>query len=76
MGEPFAQASVFGAVVVDEQCVDAGFADQQGVFQAAVDERSSGLVLVRVEFSKGALVDVEADEAAQVAGAEPGLVFE
>lgn len=76
VGEPFAQASVFGAVVVDEQCVDAGFADQQGVFQAAVDEHACGLALVGVEFSEGAFVDVEADEAAQVAGAEPGLVFE
>ena len=76
MGEPFAQASVFGTVVVDEQGVDAGFADQKGVFEAAVDEHSCGLALVGVEFSEGAFVDVEADEAAQVAGAEPGLVFE
>lgn len=76
MGQPFAQSSVFGAVVVDEQGVDAGFADQQGVFEGAVDEHSCGLVLVGVEFADGAFFDVEAQEAAEVAGAEPGLVFE
>jgi hypothetical protein len=32
------------------------------------------LVLVGVEFADGAFFDVEAQEAAEVAGAEPGLV--
>jgi hypothetical protein len=32
--------------------------------------------LVGVEFSDGAVVEVEAQEAVEVAGAEPGLVFE
>jgi hypothetical protein len=34
------------------------------------------LVLVGVEFADGPFVEVEAQEAAEVAGAEPGLVFE
>ena len=62
--------------MVDEQCVDAGFADQQGVFEVAVHERSSGLVLVRVEFSEGAFVDVKTYKAAEIAGTEPGLVLQ
>lgn len=61
VGEPFAQGSVFRAVVVDEEGVDAGFADQQGVFDLAVDKGFGGLVLVGVEFSELAVVEVEAD---------------
>jgi len=76
VGQPFTQASVFGAVVVDEQGVDAGFADQQGVFEDAVNDDSRGLMLIGIEFSDGAVVEVEAQEAAEVAGAEPGLVLE
>ena len=76
VGQPFAQASVFGAVVVDQQGVDAGFADQQGVFDAAVDEHLRGLMLVGVEFADGAFVEEQAQESAQVTGAEPGLVLE
>lgn len=76
MGQPFAQASVFGAVVVDQECVDAGFADEQGVFDGAVAEHFQGLMLVGVEFAHGAFVEVKAQEAAEVAGAEPGLVLE
>jgi hypothetical protein len=34
------------------------------------------LALVGVEFSDGAFVEVEAEQSAEVAGAEPGLVFE
>jgi hypothetical protein len=34
------------------------------------------LVLVGVEFADGPFVEVQAQEAAEVAGAEPGLVFE
>ena len=60
VGEPFTQGSVFGAVVIDEQGVDAGFADQQGVFDAAVDEGFGGLVLVRIEFSDLAVVEMDA----------------
>lgn len=41
-----------------------------------MDEHSHGLVLVGVKFAEGAFFDVEAQEAAEVAGAEPGLVFE
>ncbi|MNG00622.1 hypothetical protein D3C84_835640 [compost metagenome] len=41
-----------------------------------MDEHSRGLALVGVEFSDGAVVEVEAQEAAEVAGAEPGLVLE
>jgi hypothetical protein len=76
VGQPFAQASVFGAVVVDQECVNAGFADEQGVFDGAVAEHFQSLVLVGVEFADGAFVEVEAQEAAEVAGAEPGLVLE
>lgn len=76
VSEPFAQCSVFGAVVVDEERVDAGFADQQGVFDVAVDEHPSGLVLVGIELSQLALVEVETYQAAEVAGAEPGLVLQ
>lgn len=59
VGEPFAQGSVFGAVVVDEEGVDAGFADQQGVFDLVVDQGFVGLVLVGVEFSQHAFVEVD-----------------
>jgi len=38
VGEPFAKGPVFGAVVVDEEGVDAGLADQQGVFDLVVDQ--------------------------------------
>ena len=41
-----------------------------------MDERSRGLALIGVEFPDGAVVEVEAQEAAEVAGAEPGLVLE
>jgi hypothetical protein len=41
-----------------------------------VDEHSRGLTLVWVEFADGAVVEVEAQETAEVAGAEPGLVLE
>ena len=37
---------------------------------------SRGLVLVGIEFSDGAFVEEKAEQSAQVAGAEPGLVFE
>lgn len=60
VGEPFPQGAVFGAVVVDEEGVDAGFADQQGVFDVAVDERFGGLVLVGIEFSELAVVEMDA----------------
>ena len=60
VGEPFAQGSVFGAVVVDEEGVDAGFADEQGVFDFAMDEGAGGLVLVVVEFAQEAVVEVNA----------------
>ncbi|MND80641.1 hypothetical protein D3C80_724140 [compost metagenome] len=60
VGEPFTQGSVFGAVVVDEHGVNTGFADQQGVFDAAVDEGLGGLVLVRIEFLDLAVVEVDA----------------
>jgi hypothetical protein len=76
VGEPFAQGSVFGAVVVDEEGVDAGFADQQGVFDLIVDQGFAGLVLVGVEFSQHAFVEVDVQQAAQVSGAEPGLVLD
>lgn len=76
MGEPFAQGTVFGAVVVDEEGVDAGFADQEGVFDLVVDQGFAGLVLVGVEFSQHAFVEVNVQQAAQVAGREPGLVLD
>lgn len=76
MGQPFAQGSVFGAVVVDQQGVDAGFADQQGVFDDAMNEDSRGLMLIGVEFSDGAFIKEKAEQSAEVAGTEPGLVFE
>lgn len=60
VGEPFTQGSVFGAVVVDKHGIDTGFADQQGVFDVAVDEGFSGLVLVGIEFSELAVVEVDA----------------
>ena len=60
MGEPFTQGSVFGAVVVDEYGVYAGFADQQGVFDSAVDQDFGGLVLVGIEFSELAVAEVDA----------------
>ncbi|CAI8789636.1 hypothetical protein EMIT0P44_10271 [Pseudomonas sp. IT-P44] len=41
-----------------------------------MDEHSCELALVGVEFADGAVVEVEAQEAAEVAGAEPGLVLE
>ncbi|MNI99376.1 hypothetical protein D3C73_1584450 [compost metagenome] len=59
VGEPFTQGSVLGAIVIDEERVDAGFADQQGVFDAAVDEGFGGLVLVGVEFSELTVVEVD-----------------
>lgn len=76
VGEPFAQGSVFGAVVVDEEGVDAGLADQQSVFDLVVDQGFAGLVLVGVEFSQHAFVEVDVQQAAQVSGAEPGLVLD
>jgi hypothetical protein len=76
VGQPFTQASVFGAVVVDEQGVDAGFADQQGVFEDAVNDDSRGLMLIGIEFSDGAFVEEKAKQTAQVSGAEPRLVFD
>jgi hypothetical protein len=62
--------------VVDEQGVDAGFADQQGVFEGAVDEYPQSLVLVGIEFADGAFVEEEAKQTTQVSGAEPRLVFD
>lgn len=41
-----------------------------------MDEHLCGLALVGIEFADGAVVEVEAQEAAEVAGAEPGLVLE
>ena len=76
VGDPFPQGSVFGAVVVDEEGVDAGFADQQGVFDLVVDQGFAGLVLVVVEFSQHAFVEVDVQQATQVSGAEPGLVLD
>lgn len=76
VGEPFAQGSVFGAVVVDEEGVDAGFADQQGVFDLVVDQGFAGLVLVGVEFPQHAFVEVDVQQATQVSDAEPGLVLD
>jgi len=62
--------------VVDEEGVDAGFADQEGVFDLVVDQGFAGLVLVGVEFSQHAFVEVNVQQAAQVAGREPGLVLD
>jgi hypothetical protein len=41
-----------------------------------VDEDSPELVLIGVEFPEGAFVQVKAEQSAEVAGAEPGLVFQ
>jgi hypothetical protein len=41
-----------------------------------MDEHLGGLALVGVEFSDGAFVQVKAKQSAEVAGTEPGLVFE
>ena len=60
VGEPFTQGSVLGAVVVDEEGVDTGFADQQAVFDVAVDEHFCSLVLVGIEFSELAVAEVDA----------------
>ena len=57
VGQPFAQASVFGAVVVDQQGVDAGFTDQQRVFEAAIEQYWCVLLLVGIEFTKGTFVE-------------------
>jgi hypothetical protein len=54
--------------VVDQQGVDAGYADQQGVFDDAMDEDLRGRVLIGVEFSDGAFVEEKAEQSAEVAG--------
>ncbi|MNL45425.1 hypothetical protein D3C87_1680720 [compost metagenome] len=46
------------------------------MFDAAVGECFCGLALVGVEFSEGAFVEEEAQQSAEVAGAEPGLVLQ
>jgi hypothetical protein len=41
-----------------------------------MDEDLRGLVLIGVEFSDGAFVEEKAEQSAEVAGTEPGLVFQ
>ena len=62
--------------MIDEEGVDAGFANQEGVFDLVVDQGFAGLVLVGVEFSQHAFVEVNVQQAAQVAGGEPRLVLD
>jgi len=78
LGDPLADAAVFRVEVVDQRGVYGGFAEQQFVLVVAIAAAQPGAaVLVVVQVAQHALFQHRhAHQPAEVAGAEPALVFQ
>ena len=75
-GDPLPQAAVFRVAVAGQEIEEAGFADQPGVLLAIVGLQPLPALQVGVEAMYGEVLRRAAHQAAQVAGGEPGLVFQ
>lgn len=76
MGQPVAQVAVLWNVVMGQQGVGPGLADQGGLAVLAVAQQLHGAMLVRVELADAVFVEEAAGHPAEFVGAEPGLGFE
>jgi len=75
IGQPLAQLAVGGVMVVDEQGVHGGFADQLNVLHFPVTDQALGAPLIAVEFPGDAVFEEHTHQASEIPGAEPRLAL-
>ncbi|MNC49842.1 hypothetical protein D3C75_990510 [compost metagenome] len=76
MGDPLTQQAISWCVVIDQQRIDTGLTEHQLFFRLPVILNPQRAVLVFVQFIDHALTQMETHQAADIAGAEPWLVFQ
>ncbi len=74
MAQPLAQVAVFRDEVMDEQGVQAGFADHRAIDNFAIPTQEDMAALVGIEFQGEAFVQRIAHQTTEILNTEPGFV--